>query len=82
MTGAERLVRDCYCPVPNERTSQAETVRGSLGRIRVPGRRGRVLRRVGWLLDRWLDTSFLFPVGLLFGIALAMCLVFKIYANA
>jgi hypothetical protein len=35
---------------------------------------------VGWLLDRWLDTSFLFPVGLLFGIALAMWLVFKLYA--
>ena len=35
---------------------------------------------IGWLLDRWLDTSFLFPVGLLFGIALAMWLVFKLYA--
>lgn len=37
---------------------------------------------VGWLLDRWLDTSFLFPVGLLFGIALATWLLFKLYANA
>lgn len=37
---------------------------------------------LGWLLDRWLETSFLFPVGLLFGIALAMYLVFKIYLNA
>ena len=35
---------------------------------------------VGWLLDRWLGTSFLFPVGLLFGIALAMYLVFKQYS--
>lgn len=37
---------------------------------------------LGWLLDRWLDTSFLFPVGALFGIALAMYLVFKLYLHA
>ncbi|MBA2573417.1 MAG: hypothetical protein H0V02_01320 [Nocardioidaceae bacterium] len=37
---------------------------------------------VGWLLDRWLETSFLFPVGLLFGIGLAIYLLFKLYLNA
>jgi ATP synthase protein I len=37
---------------------------------------------IGWLLDRWLETSFLFPVGMLFGIALAIWLVFKLYADA
>jgi ATP synthase protein I len=37
---------------------------------------------LGWLLDRWLDTSFLLPVGLLVGIGLAMWLVFKLYLNA
>ena len=37
---------------------------------------------VGWLLDRWLDTSFLLPMGLLFGIGLALYLVFKLYLNA
>ena len=37
---------------------------------------------LGWLLDRWLETSFLLPVGLLFGIALAMYLVFTLYLNA
>lgn len=36
---------------------------------------------VGWLLDRWLDTSFLFPVGMLLGIGLAMYLVLKLYLN-
>ncbi len=37
---------------------------------------------LGWLLDQWLETSFLFPVGVLFGVGLAMYLVFKIYLNA
>ncbi|MEJ7707380.1 MAG: AtpZ/AtpI family protein [Nocardioidaceae bacterium] len=37
---------------------------------------------LGWLLDQWLETAILFPVGLLFGIALAMYLVFKLYLNA
>lgn len=32
---------------------------------------------LGWLLDRYLDTSFLFPIGLLLGIALALYLMFK-----
>lgn len=36
---------------------------------------------VGWALDRWLHTSFLFPVGLLFGIALAMYFVLRLYWN-
>lgn len=37
---------------------------------------------LGWLLDRWVETSFLFPVGLLFGIGLALYLVFKLYLSA
>jgi len=37
---------------------------------------------LGWLLDRWLGTSFLLPLGALFGIALAMYLVFKLYLHA
>jgi len=37
---------------------------------------------LGWLLDRWLGTEFLLPVGLLFGIGLALYLVFKLYLNA
>ncbi len=37
---------------------------------------------VGWLLDQWLDTSFLLPTGLLFGIALAIYLVFRLHLNA
>lgn len=37
---------------------------------------------VGLLLDSWLHTDFLLPVGLLFGIALAMYLVFKLYLHA
>ena len=36
---------------------------------------------VGWLLDRWLDTSFLFPVGMMFGIGLAMYLILKLYLH-
>jgi ATP synthase protein I len=27
---------------------------------------------IGWLLDRWLDTSFLVAVGILFGAALGL----------
>ncbi len=37
---------------------------------------------LGWLLDRWLETSYWFPIGLLFGIGLALYLVFKLYLNA
>jgi F0F1-type ATP synthase assembly protein I len=36
---------------------------------------------IGWLLDRWLETSFLLPVGMLFGIGLALYLVFRLYLN-
>lgn len=32
---------------------------------------------LGWLLDRYLETSFLLPIGLLVGIALALYLVIK-----
>ena len=34
---------------------------------------------VGWLLDHYLGTSFLLPVGILVGLALALFLVFKRY---
>lgn len=37
---------------------------------------------LGWLFDRWLETSFLLPVGALFGIGLALYLVFKLYLHA
>ncbi len=37
---------------------------------------------LGWVLDRWLDTAFLLPVGLLFGVGLALYLVLKLYLNA
>lgn len=30
----------------------------------------------GWLLDQWLDTSFLLPVGIVVGAALGMYLIF------
>jgi len=37
---------------------------------------------LGWLLDRVFETSFLLPVGIFFGIGLAMWLVFRLYLNA
>jgi F0F1-type ATP synthase assembly protein I len=37
---------------------------------------------VGWLLDRWLGTSFLLPMGLMLGVGLALYLVFKLYLKA
>ncbi len=36
----------------------------------------------GWLLDRWLETTLWFPLGALFGIGLALYLVFKLYLHA
>ncbi len=35
----------------------------------------------GWLLDQYLGTSFLLPVGILVGMALALYLVFKRYGH-
>jgi ATP synthase protein I len=32
---------------------------------------------VGWLLDRWLDTSFLLPIGIVVGAALGLYLTYK-----
>ena len=32
---------------------------------------------VGWLLDRWLDIVVFFPVGIIFGMAVAIYLVVK-----
>jgi F0F1-type ATP synthase assembly protein I len=31
---------------------------------------------VGWLLDRWWDTSFMTPIGILFGAALGTWTVY------
>jgi len=31
---------------------------------------------VGWLLDRWLDTSFLLPLGIVLGAVLGLYLTF------
>jgi ATP synthase protein I len=36
----------------------------------------------GWLLDRWLGTSFLLPVGIVLGAALAVLLVYFRYGRA
>jgi len=36
---------------------------------------------IGWLLDRWLDTSFLLPVGIIVGVVLAMYSIIKRYGN-
>lgn len=35
---------------------------------------------VGWLLDRWLGTGFLLPVGLVLGAGLALYLVIRRYS--
>ncbi|WP_245974474.1 AtpZ/AtpI family protein [Thermomonospora umbrina] len=35
----------------------------------------------GWLLDRWLGTSALFPIGILVGLGLALYLVFHRYGR-
>lgn len=32
---------------------------------------------IGWLLDRWLETSFLLPIGIVVGLGLALYLIFK-----
>ncbi len=36
---------------------------------------------LGWLLDRWLGTSALFPIGVLVGLALALYLVYHRYGR-
>ena len=37
---------------------------------------------VGWLLDRWWDITVFFPVGIIFGMAVAIYLVVKRYGAA
>ncbi len=37
---------------------------------------------LGYLLDRWLGTSFLVPTGILLGMGLALYMVFKRFLNA
>lgn len=36
---------------------------------------------VGWLLDRWLGLSALFPIGILVGLGLALYLVYHRYGR-
>jgi ATP synthase protein I len=36
----------------------------------------------GWLLDRWLDTSFFLPAGIVLGAGLAVLLIFFRYRNS
>lgn len=36
----------------------------------------------GWLLDRWLDTSFFLPVGLVLGAGLAVLLLYFRYGRS
>lgn len=36
---------------------------------------------LGWLLDRWLGTSALFPIGILIGLGLALYLVYIRYGR-
>ncbi|WP_019629361.1 AtpZ/AtpI family protein [Actinomadura atramentaria] len=36
---------------------------------------------IGWLLDHWLGTSALFPIGILVGLALALYLVYHRYGR-
>ncbi|WP_109529754.1 MULTISPECIES: AtpZ/AtpI family protein [Actinomycetes] len=35
----------------------------------------------GWLLDRWLDTSAFFPIGIVLGIVLSVYLVYRKYGR-
>jgi ATP synthase protein I len=35
----------------------------------------------GWLLDRWLDTSAFFPIGVVVGVVLAVYLVYRKYGS-
>jgi F0F1-type ATP synthase assembly protein I len=36
---------------------------------------------LGWLLDRWLDITVFFPVGIIFGMAVAIYLVVKRFGS-
>jgi ATP synthase protein I len=36
---------------------------------------------IGWLLDRWLGLSALFPIGILLGLGLALYLVYVRYGR-
>lgn len=36
---------------------------------------------LGWLLDRWLETSFLLPIGIIVGAVLAIYSIIKRYGN-
>lgn len=37
---------------------------------------------VGWLLDRWLGTVFLLPIGLILGMGLAIYLIVRRYGRS
>lgn len=36
---------------------------------------------LGWLLDRWLETGFLLPVGLIVGFVLSVLLIVRRYGR-
>lgn len=36
---------------------------------------------VGWLLDKWLETEFLLPVGIILGTIAAMYMIIKRYGR-
>lgn len=36
---------------------------------------------LGWLADRWLETTWLLPVGLILGLLASMYLIFKRYGG-
>ena len=36
---------------------------------------------LGWLLDRWLDTEFFVPIGLVFGMALSFYVIVLRYVR-
>lgn len=37
---------------------------------------------IGWLLDRWLDTSFFLPAGIVLGAGLAVVLIYFRYRDS
>jgi ATP synthase protein I len=37
---------------------------------------------LGWLLDRWLGTSFLLPIGIVLGAGLAILLIYFRYGRS
>ncbi len=36
---------------------------------------------LGWLVDRWIGTSFLMPVGMILGMAISLYIIIKRYGS-